>query len=158
MESFVFERTLKTIQFHNPCHEQGYTFLVLRAPELNVVLQVGLHKGRAEGTTTSLATLAIPLLMQPRVYLASYTAGACCQLILSFSSTITSKPSSSGLLSTHITQTVSVFGIALIQVQHLTLDLVESQEVCMGHFSSLGQIPLDGILSFCLHHPAQYHL
>jgi len=31
---------------------------VLRAPELNIVLQVGLHKGRAEGTTTSLAMLA----------------------------------------------------------------------------------------------------
>jgi len=40
---------------------------VLRAPNLDAVLQMGPHKGRTEGTLTSLSLLATPFLMQARI-------------------------------------------------------------------------------------------
>ena len=43
---------------------------MLGTPDLDTELQMGPHKGRAEGDNPSLSLLATPLLVQPRVQLA----------------------------------------------------------------------------------------
>ena len=51
---------------------------------------------------------------------------------------------------------VLISGVALTQVQDLSLDLVEPHEVHMGPLLELAQVPLDGILSLtCVDHTTQ---
>lgn len=69
------------------------------APELCSALQVGSHKGRAEGAVPSLLVLPTFLGIQPRILLVFWAGSAQCQFMVSFSSAITPKSFSAGLLS-----------------------------------------------------------
>ena len=72
---------------------------ILGAPGLDAVLQMGLTRAKQRGTITSLALLATPLLMEPRILLAFQAASAHCWLMSSFLSTRTPKSFSARLLS-----------------------------------------------------------
>ena len=72
---------------------------VLRAPNLNTVFQPGSHKGRVERANYLLHPTVITFLMEPRILLTFWAASTRCWLMLSFSSTMTRKPFSAGLLS-----------------------------------------------------------
>ncbi|KAJ7411316.1 hypothetical protein WISP_103196 [Willisornis vidua] len=52
-------------------------------------------------------------------------------------------------LNEFLSQSVLVPGIALTQLQHLALELVELDEVFVGSVLKFIQVPLDGIPSFC---------
>jgi len=88
--------------------QQLHVFSVLRAPELDKGLQVGLTRAEQRGRITSLDLLAMLLLMKPRIWLAFWAVSAHCQVMLSFRSTSTPKSFSSGLLSIH-----SLLGLCL---------------------------------------------
>ena len=75
-----------------------HIFLVLGAPDLDAVLQLGPHKGRVRGTITSLTPLATLLLMEPSTSLAFQAASVYCWFMLSFSSVRTPKSFSAALL------------------------------------------------------------
>jgi len=81
-------------------------------------------------------------------------ASAHCRVMLSFSSTGTSKSFSSGLRSIH--SLPSLLGIAPTQVQDLALCLVELREVRTGPLLVPVQVPLDGTPSLqCVDHTTQ---
>ncbi|KAK4812348.1 hypothetical protein QYF61_017125 [Mycteria americana] len=79
--------------------QQVHVFPVLRAPELDTILQVGSHQGRAEGQDHLPRLLATLLWMQPRIRLAFWAVSAHCWLMSSFSPISTPKSFSAGLLS-----------------------------------------------------------
>jgi len=122
---------------------------MLRAPELDIVVQMGSHQNRIEGRITSLDLLATLLLMQPKIWWIFWAASTHCQLMASFSSTSTPKSFSSGLLSIPSSALpVLILGVAPTQVQDPALGLVEPHEVHVGPFLRLAQAPLDGNPSF----------
>ena len=65
--------------------QQLPVFLVLGAPDLDAVLQMGPHKGRVERDNHLLALLATPLLMELRIPLAFQAASTHCLVVFSFS-------------------------------------------------------------------------
>jgi len=99
--------------------QQVNVLFVLRAPELNSVLQGVSHENEVEGNNHHFLSTGTFLLMQPRVWLAYWAASA------RFSSTST--PKSCSILSP-----VFVLGIAWIQVQDLALGLAELHETLTG--------------------------
>ena len=79
--------------------QQRRIFLVLEAPDLDTVFQMGPHKGWVEGDHHPLSLLTTPLLMQPRIELAFWIAREHCQLMSIFLYTRTLKSFSTGLFS-----------------------------------------------------------
>ncbi|KAK4830062.1 hypothetical protein QYF61_008400 [Mycteria americana] len=128
--------------------QQLHVLLVLRAPELGAVLQVGSHQGRVEGQNH---------LLQPAGH-ASFDAaqvtvgflGCKCTLLAHVQLFIHQYPQVLLLraaLNPLITQPVLRLGVALTHVQDLALGLVDPHEVHMGPLLQLVQVPLDGIPS-----------
>ena len=75
---------------------------MLVPPELDPALQGGVsHESGAEGENPPLALLPTLLWVQPSTRLAFWAVSARCWLTVSFPSTNTPKPFSSGLLSIH---------------------------------------------------------
>ncbi|KAK4829131.1 hypothetical protein QYF61_002210 [Mycteria americana] len=122
--------------------QQVRVFSVLRAPELDTVLQVGSHLEQ-RGRITSLDLLAMLLLMQPRIQLAFWAVSAHCWVMSGFSFTITPKAA----LNPFTPQPVLILRVAPTQVQDPALGLFEPHEVHMGPLLELVQVPLHGIPS-----------
>ncbi|KAK4823178.1 hypothetical protein QYF61_027082 [Mycteria americana] len=128
--------------------QQVHVFPVLRAPELDAVLQVGSHQNRAEGQnhlprpagrasfdaaqdTVGLLGCECPLPAHVQLFIHQYS-----QALLHRAA-----------LNPFIPQPVLILGVALTQVQDLALGLVEPHEVQTGPHLELVQVPLDSIPS-----------
>ncbi|KAK4822945.1 hypothetical protein QYF61_023445 [Mycteria americana] len=129
--------------------QQVHVFPVLRAPELDAVLQVGSHQSRVEGQNH---------LPRPAGH-ASFDAAqdtvgllGCEHTVLAHVQLFTHQyPQvllSRAALNPLIPQPVLIPGVALTQVQDLALGLVEPHEVHTGPLLQLVQVPLDDIPSF----------
>ncbi|KAK4816418.1 hypothetical protein QYF61_016854 [Mycteria americana] len=128
--------------------QQVHVFPVLRAPELDAVLQVGSHQSAAEGQNH---------LPRPAGYIsfdaAQDMAGflGCERTLLARVQLFTHQYPQVLLcraaLNPFIPQPVLILGVALTQVQDLALGLVEPHEVHVGRLLELVQVPLDGIPS-----------
>ncbi|KAK4816170.1 hypothetical protein QYF61_011552 [Mycteria americana] len=128
--------------------QQLHVLPVLKAPELDTVLQVGSHQSRVEGQNH---------LPQP----AGHASAAAAQGVGGFLGCnhplsahvwhfVHQYPQvllSRAALNPFIPQPVLIPGVALTQVQDPALGLVRSHEVCMGPLLELVQVPLDGIPS-----------
>ncbi|KAK4826362.1 hypothetical protein QYF61_007956, partial [Mycteria americana] len=125
-----------------------YVFPVLRAPELDAVLQVGSHQSRVEGQNH---------LPRPAGH-ASFPAAqdtvgflGCKRTLLAHVQLVTHQYPQVLLhrasLNPFIPQPVLIPGVALTQVQDPVVGPVEPHEVHMGPLLKLVQVPLDGILS-----------
>ncbi|KAK4825361.1 hypothetical protein QYF61_026880 [Mycteria americana] len=138
--------------FHGPPLDplqQLHVLLVLRAPELDAVLQVGSHQSRVEGQNhlprpaghaafdaaqdrVGLLGCEHTLLGHVQLFIYQYSQILLCRAALNHI----------------IPQPVLILGIAPTQVQDLALGFVEPHEVHMDSFRfQLVQVPLDGILS-----------
>jgi len=93
-------------------------------PELNVAEVPQEWSITSRVNHLSLDPVTMLLLMQPRMWLIFWVAGAQCQLMLSFSLTNTSKSFLSALTQ-FIPKSTLIFGISPIQVQDHTLSLVK---------------------------------
>ncbi|KAK4816374.1 hypothetical protein QYF61_016278 [Mycteria americana] len=128
--------------------QQVHVFPVLRAPELDAVLQVGSHQSRGEGQnhlprpaghasfdaaqdTVGFLGCERTLLARIQPFIHQYPQVLLCR----------------AALNPFIPQPVLIQGVAPAQVQDLALGLVEPPEVHMGPLLELVQVPLDGILS-----------
>ncbi|KAK4832298.1 LOW QUALITY PROTEIN: hypothetical protein QYF61_021697 [Mycteria americana] len=110
--------------FHGPpldLLQQLHVLLVLRAPELDAVLQ-------------------------PRIWLAFWAVSTHCWLMFSISSSVPQVLFHRATLDHIIPQPVLILGFAL--TQNPALDLVEPHEVHMSPLLQLVQVSLDDILSF----------
>ncbi|KAK4828118.1 hypothetical protein QYF61_023916 [Mycteria americana] len=127
---------------------QVHVFPMLRAPELDAVLQVGSHQSGVEGQNH---------LPQPAGH-ASFDAAQDTVGLLGCESTLLAHIQlfihqypqvllHRDALKPFISQPVLILGVALTQVQDLALGLVEPHEVHMGPLFKLVQVPLDGIPS-----------
>ncbi|KAK4816043.1 hypothetical protein QYF61_011051 [Mycteria americana] len=125
--------------------QQVHVFPVLRAPELDAVLQVGSHQSRGEGQDH---------LPQPTGH-ASFDAAqdmvgflGCKRTLLAhvqlFIHQYPQVLLHRAALNPFIPQLVLIPGVTLNQVQDLALALVEPPEVHMGLLLELVQVPLDG--------------
>ncbi|KAK4831083.1 hypothetical protein QYF61_015281 [Mycteria americana] len=128
--------------------QQVHVFPVLRAPELDAVLQVGSHQSRVEGQNH---------LPRPAGH-ASFDAawdtvgllGCECTLLARVQLFIHQYPYvllPRAALNPFNPQPVLISGVALTQVQDPALGLVEPHEVHISPLLELVQVPLDGILS-----------
>ncbi|KAK4827094.1 hypothetical protein QYF61_014196 [Mycteria americana] len=128
--------------------QQLHVFPVLRAPELDAVLQVGSHQSRAEGQNH---------LPRPAGHAAFDAAqdtvgflGCECTLLGHIQLFIHQYPQvllHRAALNPFIPQPVLILGADPTQVQDLVLGLAEPHEVHMGPLLQLVQVPLDGIPS-----------
>ena len=121
--------------------------LVLKAPELDTVFQVGLKRTELRGRITSLDLLVILLLMQSRIQMAFWAARARCLLMLRLSSTDIPKSFSVGALKPSSAHPASALEIAPTQEQDLALGLVELHDVGRGPPFKPVQVPLDTVPS-----------
>ncbi|KAK4816932.1 hypothetical protein QYF61_025428 [Mycteria americana] len=131
--------------------QQVHVFPVLRAPELDAVLQVGSHQSRAEGQNH---------LLQPVGHASSdatqHTGGLLgCKRTLPahvqlFIHQYPQVRLGRAALNPFIPQPVLILGVAPTQVQNLALILVECHEVHRGPLLELVQVPLDGMPSLRL--------
>ena len=123
----------------HPCNlslgplQELHIFPVLRAPDLDTVVQMEPHKGRIEGAVTSLTLLATPLLMETRIPLALLAANAHCWLMLSFLLTRTPKSFSAGLLSVSSSSSLYTYlGLPQSKCSTSHLALLNHNEVHVG--------------------------
>ncbi|KAK4821583.1 hypothetical protein QYF61_024442 [Mycteria americana] len=131
----------------DPLH-QVHVLLVLRAPELDAVLQVRSHQSRAEGQNP---------LPRPAGHAAFDAAqdmvcflGCKCTLLAHVQLFIHQYPQvllCRAALNPFIPQPVLILGVAPIQVQDPALGLVEPLEFHTGPLLQLVQVPLDDIPS-----------
>ncbi|KAK4817103.1 hypothetical protein QYF61_027966 [Mycteria americana] len=138
--------------FHGPPLDplqQLHVLLVLRAPDLDAVLQVGSHQSRAEGQNhlPRPAGHASFDAAQDTVGLlgCKHTLSAHVQLFIHHYSQVLFRRAA---LNHIIPQRVLKLRIAPTQVQDPALGLVEPHEVHIGPLLQLVQVPLDDILSF----------
>lgn len=114
--------------------QQAHVLLVLQTQELNTVLQVELHEGGVEGNN-HLPQSAGHLSFNSAQDEVSFLG---CKRVFSFLLTRTPKFFSSGLFLIH-SLPVHVPEIALTQVQHLHLILLNCVMFTWGHFSSVSR-------------------
>lgn len=119
-----------------------------------------LRRAEQKGRITSPDLLATPLLVQPRIQLAAWTASTHCMIMSNFLSMRTSKFFSSRLLDTmFLSQSVFMSGIFLSLVLHLDLVLFQLFEVPVDLLFKFVQVPLSGIPSFrCVSCTVQLHV
>ncbi|KAK4810201.1 hypothetical protein QYF61_011795 [Mycteria americana] len=128
--------------------QQVHVFPVLRAPELDTVLQVGSHQSRVEGQNH---------LLQPAGHAAFDAAqdmvgflGCECTLLAHVQLFIHQYPQvllCRAALNPFIPQPLLIPGLAPTKLQDLALGLVEPHEVHTGPLLKIVQVPLDGIPS-----------
>ncbi|KAK4830254.1 hypothetical protein QYF61_009321 [Mycteria americana] len=128
--------------------QQVHVFPVLRAPELDAVLQVGSYQSRVEGqnhlpqpaghTSFDAAQDTVGLLGCKRTLLAHVQL-----FIHQYPQVLLCKAD----LNPFIPQPVLISEVALTQLQDPALGLAEPHEVHMGPLLQLVQVPLDGIPS-----------
>ncbi|KAK4813652.1 hypothetical protein QYF61_014951 [Mycteria americana] len=126
--------------------QQVQVLLMLGAPELDAVLQVGSPKSGVEGENHLPRLLVTLLLMRPRRRLAFWAASTRCQVMLSFTSANTPESFSAGLLSLHSPPSLYLcLGLPQPMWQDLALGLVELHEVLTGPPLKLVKVPLGSI-------------
>jgi len=121
--------------------QQFYIPPVLGAPGLDTVVQMGPHKGRAPLSLLPPLCWCSPGYCWPS-RLQEHPAGS----HPDFHSPGPPSPSQRAALNEFFSRSVCMPGIALTQVQHPALCLVEPHEVLMG---LLFKVPLDGMSSLC---------
>ena len=128
----------------DPLH-QVPVFSVLRAPELDAGLQVGSHQSRVRAAESP------PSTCWPHFFRCSTGFLGCkCTLPVHVQLFIHRYPQvllGRAVLNAFIPQTVLISGLALTQVQNLSLGLVELHEVLASAPLQLMQVPLDGLSS-----------
>ncbi|KAK4827794.1 hypothetical protein QYF61_021747 [Mycteria americana] len=128
--------------------QQVHVLLMLGAPELNAVLQVGSHKSRVEGENPPPRPAG-----HASFDAAQDTVGSlgCKRTLLGHVDLVINQQPQVLLLRSALnpfsTQAVFVFGIAPTHVQDLALGLVELHEACTGPSLKPVKVPLDGIPS-----------
>ena len=114
-------------QFSRFYMEKTLLYTVAALQRLAITIVKWLHKGGAEGGNPLPHPTAIPVLLQPRIQLAFWTARAHCWLTTSFSPARTLKVKillRKAALSEFF-QSEGISETALTQVQHLALGIVE---------------------------------
>ncbi|KAK4816734.1 hypothetical protein QYF61_022286 [Mycteria americana] len=128
--------------------QQVHVFPVLRGPELDAVLQVRSHQRRVEGQNHLPRPAGCPSLDAAQDTVGflgcERTLPAHVQLFIHQYPQILLHRAA---LNPFIPQSVLILGVALTQVQDLTLGLVEPHEVHMGPLLNPVKIPLNGIPS-----------
>jgi len=109
------------------------------APGLDLVLQMGPPKGRAEEDNHLPLPAATPLLMQPRILLAFRAARAHCCLMSSSSSTRTTSPSSQVYSQGVLLSLYTYLGLSQSKCNTLHLALLNLFQFNQVHFSSLSR-------------------
>jgi len=100
----------------------------------------GLTRVEQRGRIPSLDLLATLLLMQPKTQLAFWAASTHCRVLLSSSSTMTPKSSSSGLLSIHSLPSLYLrLGLPRPMCRTLHLALLNLLRFAQAHLSSLSR-------------------